>query len=143
MIPLIDNMTPIYFVYWDTGGGGTPIYGTVSIAGYSTVDGSLIGYGRLSGSVDTYSTTSAIGRAIGRLSGTINTFSTVSAYWKAIARMFGTSSGSSSVSAKWRAVAKISGTINTFSTVVGDMNKKLIIEILRFTSKVTKFIKFK
>lgn len=122
MIRYIDNNTAIPFIYWPTG-GGTPFYGSGSVATASLVAGSIVGFGRISGSVQTYSTTSA--------------------YWKAIARIFGSASGSSQVSAYWRAVAKISGSINTFSTVVGDMNKKLIIEILRFTSKVTKFIKFK
>jgi hypothetical protein len=122
MIRFIAENTGIPFIYWDTG-TGQYVYGSGTMAGASTVDAALLGYGRLSGSAAGFSTTSAFWRAVAHIAGTIETFS--------------------STTAKWRAVAKISGAINTFSTLTGGLNRMVTVEYLRIKSLITRILKIR
>jgi hypothetical protein len=120
MILFVNSNSGILFIPLYTG-GGNKIYGSGTVVTMTTVDGVVIGYGRMTGNAFGYSTTSATWRAVGRILGSI--------------------AGSSTLSATWRAVAKISGAVHTFTTVTGEMNTKITIIFLRIESFVKKILK--
>lgn len=100
---------------------GNWIFGTVN--GSSTVTGSIIAYGSMSGSASGSSTVSANIIATGSMAGTINASSTVSARLSTYVPISGTINASSSVTG-FLQLGKIFGTINASSTVSGVISAK-------------------